>query len=153
MSATPEAPLILVVDDDADSRTIAARLLEREGYRTARAGSGDECLRITREQPVDLILLDVMMPGMDGFAVCNALREAGRQIPVILLTAKDDLDTRREGMHLGVSEFLTKPINRLELLARVRAQLHALELSRNLETVERNLHAMPRATLPPKTRD
>jgi DNA-binding response OmpR family regulator len=150
MTPRADGPLILVVDDDADSRTIAARLLEREGYRTVRAASGDECLRIAREQPVDLILLDVMMPGMDGFAVCNALREAGKQIPVILLTAKDDLDTRREGMHQGVSEFLTKPINRLELFARVRAQLHALELSKRLETVERNLQEMRRRGLPPK---
>ena len=146
----PDAPLILVVDDDTDSRTIAARLLEREGFRTVRAASGEECLRIAREQPVDLILLDVMMPGMDGFAVCNALREAGSHIPVILLTAKDDIDTRREGMHQGVSEFLTKPINRLELFARVRAQLHAVELSRQLETVERNLHALRPGTIPPK---
>jgi PleD family two-component response regulator len=91
---------------------------------------------------------------MDGFEVCAALRAAGRQVPIILLTAKDDMDTRLEGMHQGVSEFLTKPINKIELYARVRAQLHILELNRQLEAVEQNLRS-GRATSPatgPRTR-
>ena len=137
----PETPTILVVDDDRDSCDIAARLLERQGYRVRRACSGAECLRTVQAERIDLILLDVMMPEMDGFAVCAALRDAGQRIPIILLTARDDTDTRLEGMHQGVSEFLTKPINKLELFARVRAQLHILELGRELETVERNLRA------------
>jgi DNA-binding response OmpR family regulator len=146
---TTHAPTILVVDDDADSRHIAARLLELEGYRTREAASGEECVRLVREhEAVDLILLDVMMPGMDGFAVCAALRASGARLPIILLTAKDDMDTRLEGMHQGVSEFLTKPINRVELLARVRAQLHILELNRQLETVERNLQSRPDTDTP-----
>jgi two-component system response regulator MprA len=138
MSAADPA-VILVVDDDRDSREIAARLLERAGYRTRRAESGAECLRIVEDEAIDLILLDVMMPGMDGFAVCAALHERGKRTPIVLLTAKDDTDTRLEGMHHGVSEFLTKPINRHELLARVRAQLHILELARQLERVEERL--------------
>ena len=118
-----QTPLILVVDDDAASCDIAARLLERQGYRTRRAASGPECLKAVEHEPIDLILLDVMMPGMDGFEVCEALRAlpAGRGVPVILLTARDDMDTRLEGMYQGVSEFLTKPINTHELYARVRA--------------------------------
>jgi DNA-binding response OmpR family regulator len=152
---TVESPpaRILVVDDDASSRDIAARLLAREGYDTRTAADGPECLTLVTRERVDLILLDVMMPGMDGFAVCAALREAGLTIPVILLTAKDDMDTRLEGMHLGVSEFLTKPINKLELFARVRAQLHILDLARQLEQVERSLHAVRRDPKPtPRTR-
>jgi DNA-binding response OmpR family regulator len=141
MTAPANTAIILVVDDDPDSREIAARLLQREGYRTRKAEGGEACLRIVASEPVDLVLLDVMMPGMDGFQVCEALRAAGHLVPIILLTAKDDLDTRAEGMHHGVSEFLTKPINKLELFARVRAQLHILELNRRLETVERNLRA------------
>jgi two-component system response regulator MprA len=153
MSADPKPASILVVDDDPSSRDIAARLLEREGYAVRTAADGEECLREARRKPVDLILLDVMMPGMDGFQVCAALREAGLGTPVILLTAKDDMDTRLEGMHHGVSEFLTKPINKLELFARVRAQLHILDLARQLETVERNLHAVRRKSESnPKTR-
>jgi len=85
----------------------------------------------------------VMMPGMDGLQVCAALHAEHSRIPIILLTAKDDTTTRAEGMHLGVTEFLTKPINRAELMARVRAQLHVIELGRQLETVERNLRSSP----------
>jgi DNA-binding response OmpR family regulator len=142
-AATPSAT-ILVVDDDSSSRDIASRLLRLEGYTVVGADCGEACLDTVKKQPVDLILLDIMMPGMDGFAVCTALREMGSRIPIILLTAKDDTDTRLEGMHHGVSEFLTKPINKLELYARVRAQLHILALGRQLETVERNLHALRR---------
>ena len=148
MTTTTEAATILVVDDDPDCREITARLLEREGHRARRAASGEECMRIALAEPIDVVLLDVMMPGMDGFAVCEALRQAGQRIPIILLTASDEMDTRLEGMHLGVSEFLTKPINRVELLARVRAQLHIRDLTRQLETVEGNLQRGSRGTAP-----
>ena len=136
-------PIILVVDDDSASGDIVARLLAREGYATRIASSGVEALRILRTEAIDLILLDVMMPGMDGLQVCAALHAEHSRIPIILLTAKDDNNTRAEGMHLGVTEFLTKPINRAELLGRVRAQLHVIDLARQLETVERNLRRPP----------
>ncbi len=148
MTTTTKAATILVVDDDPDCREITARLLEREGHRTRRAASGEECMRIALAEPVDVVLLDVMMPGMDGFAVCEALHQAGKRIPIILLTARDDIDVRLEGMHRGVSEFLTKPINRIELLARVRAQLHIRDLARQLERVEGNLQALGHRTAP-----
>ena len=80
--------------------------------------------------------------------ICAALHAEHSRVPIILLTAKDDTTTRAEGMHLGVTEFLTKPINRAELLARVRAQLHVIELARQLETVERNLRRTPTAQAP-----
>jgi two-component system response regulator MprA len=150
MSEANAKPTILVVDDDSSCRDIAGRLLQLEGYRIRAASCGEECLAIVEREPVDLILLDIMMSGMDGFAVCAALREMGRRIPVILLTAKDDTDTRLEGIHHGVSEFLTKPINKRELFARVRAQLHILELARQLESVEKNLSTIRQA---PASRD
>jgi DNA-binding response OmpR family regulator len=152
MTSKVEPATILVVDDDPNSRDIAARLVELEGFRTKRADGGEECLRIVKTEAIDLILLDVMMPGMDGFEVCAALRQAGIKIPIILLTAKDDVDTRAEGMHQGVSEFLTKPINRAELVARIRAQLHILELNRRLEAVERNLQNRPPSPGTPRPR-
>jgi len=148
MTTTTAEATILVVDDDADCRTILGHLLERSGYHTRRAASGEEAVRIALAEPIDVILLDVMMPGMDGFAVCEALHQAGKRIPVILLTARDDIDVRLEGMHRGVSEFLTKPINRMELLARVRAQLHIRDLARQLERVEGNLRALGHRTAP-----
>ena len=129
---------ILVVDDDPHAVEILTRMLTREGYACVSAASGPAALTVVRGNPVDVILLDVMMPGMDGLEVCEHLRQDPqlRQIPVILLTAKDDLETRARGMTLGVSEVLTKPINKRELLMRVAAQLHGRELSRRLDETE-----------------
>src|SRR5262249_53590495 len=103
--------------------------------------NGKDALAVVAAEPVALVLLDVMMPGMDGFEVCTALRKTdkGKRLPIILLTGRDDVDTRLEGIQSGVSEFLAKPVSRHELLARVRAQLHILSLTEQLETVERNL--------------
>jgi DNA-binding response OmpR family regulator len=152
MSAPAERPLVLVVDDDPDCCAVAALLLEHQGYRTLRASSGQECLDVVRREPVELVLLDVMMPGMDGFEVCSILRgeERTRHLPIVLLTARDDMDTRLEGMYHGVSEFLTKPINKHELFARVRAQLHIRNLTQQLETVERSLESARQGRVTPR---
>jgi DNA-binding response OmpR family regulator len=125
---------ILIVDDDPHAVEILTRMLDREGYECTGAADGPAALHTVRSQAVDVILLDVMMPGMDGLQVCERLREdaALRQIPVILVTAKDDMETRSKGMALGVSEYLTKPVNKRELFNRVAAQLHSLELNRRL---------------------
>lgn len=132
---------ILVVDDDNYTRDVTARLLRLKGYQTLEADSGAQCLEVVQREAVDLILLDVMMPGMDGFQVCAALRELprARTLPVILLTARDDLEARQEGMNQGVSEYLIKPISSHELYARVHAQLHIVGLTRALERVEHDL--------------
>lgn len=133
---------ILIVDDDPHAVEILTRMLEREGYVCRSALRGAAALALLGEEPVDAILLDVMMPEMDGLQVCEQLRldETLSQIPVLLLTARDDMETRTRGMMLGVSEFLTKPINKRELFSRIAAQLHAQEISRQLsvtgETVD-----------------
>ena len=117
---------ILVVDDvPANVKLLEARL-SAEYFDVATATSGSEALAKCEKAECDIVLLDVMMPDMDGFQVCEALRqnERTRGIPIILLTAKDDMETRVVGMRLGVSEFLTKPINKTELFARLRAQMH-----------------------------
>jgi two-component system cell cycle response regulator len=103
--------------------------------RTIPAYSGMQCLEIARAQPVDLILLDVAMPGMDGLVVCAELAkdERTKTIPIILITALDDHETRVAGMRLGVSEFLAKPVNKTELMARVRSQLAARALARQMD--------------------
>ena len=110
---------------------------KREGFVAIEAPSGADCLSILQESAVDVILLDLMMPEMDGFQVCEALRavERTRNIPVILLTAKDDMETRVLGMKLGVSEFLTKPINKRELFSRIRAQLHQRTLEQGIASL------------------
>jgi DNA-binding response OmpR family regulator len=136
---------ILVCDDDPAIAAMVAAILHREGYDTFQVHTGAECIALVDREQLDLILLDVGMPDMDGFAVCAALRacDAGRQLPIVLLTGRTDLDTRVESMHHGVSEFLTKPVNRYELVARVRAQLRIVALTRQLETIERDLQGEP----------
>ncbi len=118
---------ILVVDDDDDSRRLLTHLLRRRGFEVLAVDGGRAALDLLEDHDVDAILLDVMMPGMDGFAVCKALKKAPATaaIPVLLLTARDDLETRATGMKLGVSEFLTKPVNREELFSRVETQIAA----------------------------
>jgi DNA-binding response OmpR family regulator len=122
----------MVVDDDPDTVSILARHLEREGFTAIEAISGAECLRMVNQHTVDIILLDLMMPEMDGFAVCRALKgnPDTAEIPVIMITARDDLDARAEGMRLGVSDFLAKPVFRRQLANRIRAQLDILATGR-----------------------
>jgi DNA-binding response OmpR family regulator len=127
---------VLVVDDDRSALDIMTRLLEKEGFTAFAADSGPRALEIAATQQVEVILLDVMMPIMDGFQVCAELRahERTRDIPVILVTAKDDMETRIAGMRLGVSEFLAKPINKHDLFARVRAQLHQRAIEHGVDS-------------------
>jgi DNA-binding response OmpR family regulator len=133
-------PQILVVDDDQDTVAILARHLEREGFVPIEANSGAQCLKMVHENEVDVILLDLMMPEMDGFQVVKALRDdpLTAEIPIIMITARDDLDARAEGMRLGVSDFLAKPVFRRQLASRVRAQLEVVATARNAtDTIDR----------------
>jgi DNA-binding response OmpR family regulator len=132
MEQAERVPHIMVVDDDPDTVSILARHLQREGFAAIEAISGEECLRLAQEQPVDVILLDLMMPDMDGFAVCRALKDnpTTAEIPIIMITARDDLDARAEGMRLGVSDFLAKPVFRRQLANRINAQLDMLAAGR-----------------------
>lgn len=135
MEQVQKVPRIMVVDDDPDTVSILARHLRREGFDAIEAVSGAECLRLAEEAPVDIILLDLMMPDMDGFDVCRALKDnpGTAEIPIIMITARDDLDARAEGMRLGVSDFLAKPVFRRQLASRIRAQLDMLATGRATE--------------------
>jgi diguanylate cyclase (GGDEF)-like protein/PAS domain S-box-containing protein len=117
MSAT-----ILIVDDEPQNCRLLEVLLHPEGYRTVTAGSGDEALAEVARRPPDLILLDAMMPGLDGYEVAKLLKEdpATSNIPVIMLTAQIDHSARLAGLQAGAEEFLTKPVDRVELWLRVR---------------------------------
>jgi DNA-binding response OmpR family regulator len=141
MESTNRMPQIMVVDDDPDTVSILARHLQREGFTAIEAISGAECLRIVREHRIDVILLDLMMPEMDGFQVCRALKQDPdtADIPVIMITARDDLDARAEGMRLGVADFLAKPVFRRQLANRIRAQLEMIATGRATEVALRNL--------------
>jgi len=140
MDEPSRPPQILVVDDDQDTVAILARHLEREGFVPIEANSGAQCLKMVHENEVDVILLDLMMPEMDGFQVVKALRgdPVTAEIPIIMITARDDLDARAEGMRLGVSDFLAKPVFRRQLASRVRAQLEVVETAHNAtDTMDR----------------
>jgi signal transduction histidine kinase len=119
----PDSPLVLIVDDTARSRALLRSLLEPEGYRLAEATHGEEALELAAENTPDIILLDVMMPGMDGFETCRRIRanKEMREVPVLLLTALDDRKSRLEGLSAGADDFITKPIDTVELRIRVRA--------------------------------
>jgi DNA-binding response OmpR family regulator len=119
----PPPATVLVVDDNKDTVDILTRLLLRHGMTVLQAYDGPECLETVCSHTVDVILLDVMMPGMDGLAVCEELKQISPALPIILVTAKDDMTTRVAGMALGVSEFVVKPVNHADLLARIQTQL------------------------------
>ena len=139
---------VLVVDDNKDTVDILTRLLLRHGMTVLRAYTGPECLETVRSHPVDVILLDVMMPGMDGLGVCEELKRLSPALPVILVTAKDDMTTRAAGMALGVSEFVVKPVNDADLLARIQTQLDVRRLG---QEADRALAAIEPAE-PPTTK-
>jgi CheY-like chemotaxis protein len=122
-------PSILVVDDIPANVRLLERLLTNEGYRVQGASSGAEALKTVANSPPDLILLDVMMPHMDGFEVTELLKNSTdtSHIPVILVTAADDNDLHVKGLAAGAEDFLTKPIKSPELLLRVRNLLRLKE--------------------------
>jgi len=118
-------PLVLIVDDDENGRDLLGTLLRREKCRFLSAKNGLEALQLTIEHQPDLILLDVMMPEMDGYAVCKAIRVNPQlaEIPILLLTALNDKESRLQGLESGADDFITKPFDRLELRSRVRSIL------------------------------
>jgi two-component system response regulator MprA len=113
---------ILVIEDEASIQQLLLRGLAYEGYSVQAAGDGTEGLALARERPPDLVVLDWMLPGLDGLEVCRRLRAAG-SVPIIILTAKDEVANRVEGLDAGADDYLVKPFDFDELLARIRALL------------------------------
>jgi DNA-binding response OmpR family regulator len=114
---------ILVVDDEPAIVTVVRERLEREGFAVRAVASGEEALAYMDTDPADLVVLDVMLPGMDGFEVLRCLRGAGHTVPVIVLTARDEDVDKIVGLELGADDYLVKPFNPRELSARIRAVL------------------------------
>lgn len=117
-----EKKTILVVEDEKAIADILVFNLRREGYETLVAYDGTEGLRLATETPPDLILLDVMLPGMDGFAVCKSVR-AQADTPIIMLTAREEETDKVLGLELGADDYITKPFSMRELMARVKANM------------------------------
>ena len=107
---------LLVIEDEAPMRTALVETLKAEGYRVLSAADGPAGLELACTEPFDLVLLDVMMPGLDGFAVCRELRKRGRSMPVLMLTAKGQIDDRVDGLDSGADDYLVKPFSLRELL-------------------------------------
>ena len=120
---------ILVVDDEISLQETLAYNLTREGYQVEVAGDGNQALHLARMSKPDLVILDVMLPGLDGFEVCRILRQEAN-IPVLMLTARDDEIDRVVGLEVGADDYLAKPFSMRELIARVKALLRRVRLIR-----------------------
>jgi len=126
MTSTPtDAPeaRLLVVDDEPNILELLSASLRFAGFEVATAADGNQALRVAADFRPDLLLLDVMMPGIDGFEVVRRLRQEGRQVPVLFLTAKDATEDKITGLTLGGDDYVTKPFSLEEVIARVRAVL------------------------------
>ena len=137
-------PLVLVVDDDESIRALLQRQMELDGYRVASAEDGPSAVMMADQETPDIVLLDALMPGMDGFRVAETLKssEHTRTIPIIMVTALHDQDSRLRALKAGAQEFVTKPIDRSELSLRVRNMLMLREYSNYLADQNRVLGHM-----------
>jgi two-component system response regulator MprA len=126
---------ILVVDDDRAVREALERALGYEGYDVESAPDGGAALAAIERRAPDVVVLDVMMPGLDGLAVTRRLREKGNRVPILMLTARDGIDERVEGLDMGADDYLVKPFELDELLARMRALLRRAAPATATETL------------------
>ena len=114
---------VLIVEDEQNIVDILSFNLEREVYDTLEAYDGNTGLQLALEQNPDLVLLDLMLPGMDGFEVCRRIRETGSAVPILMLTAREEETDKVLGLELGADDYITKPFGMRELLARVKANI------------------------------
>ena len=117
-----DKPIIMIVDDDPNIAQLINLYLTKDGFDTVIYGRGDEALEAFRQNPPALMILDIMLPGMDGLTVCREVRKIS-QIPIIMLTAKDETFDKVLGLGLGADDYVTKPFEGKELLARIKAVL------------------------------
>ncbi|HEU5197145.1 MAG TPA: response regulator [Methylomirabilota bacterium] len=136
-----EPARILVVDDTVSNVKLLADILGARGYAVSTAAAGPEALQVMKREPPDLVLLDVMMPGMSGYDVCRTIRDdpTTAMLPVVMVTALDPGQERVKGIEAGADDFLTKPIHQAELLARVRSLLRIKALHDQLTALNRSL--------------
>lgn len=125
---------ILVVDDEKNITRVLQAYLEREGFGVIIAHDGTEALRLARAEQPDLIILDLMLPGLSGEALCRQLRSEGSRVPVIMLTAKASLEDKLYGLGVGADDYVVKPFSPQEVVARVRANLRRADADQGLLT-------------------
>ena len=139
-----QSPTILIADDIEANRELLTEILSAERYRIVQAEDGDEAMQLLEEGEIDLALLDVMMPGRSGFAVCRALKANPDTslIPMVMVTSLSASEDRVQGIESGADDFLNKPVNKEELLARVRSLLKIKQFTDELEHAENVLFAL-----------
>lgn len=120
---------ILVVEDDKHIRKLMHAVLRREGYEVVTAGNGIEALEVLEARHIDLIILDIMMPEMDGYAFAEELKEAGSRIPLLMVTAKLLPEDKKKGFRLGTDDYMTKPVDTEEMLLRIQALLRRSQIA------------------------
>lgn len=142
-----EQPKVLVVDDHPTSRMATMAFLSADGYEVLEADSGTEALKQATEQSPDLILLDIMLPHLDGFEVCRCLKQnvQTNPIPVVFVTVNEDRQYRQQSMAVGGDDLLIKPLDRLELSARVKSLIRQKRLNEDLNQTERLLFSIAKA--------
>jgi phosphate regulon transcriptional regulator PhoB len=130
---------ILIVDDEKDIVELLAYNLDREGYQIAKAYDGNQALKYIKATPPDLVILDLMLPEINGFEICREIRKKPdtERLPIIMLTAKTDVVDKIMGLEIGADDYITKPFNVRELLARARAVLRRFEAHANPENVDK----------------
>ncbi len=145
--STAGRPRVLLVDDDSRNLKLLGAQIAPLGYELLTASSGEHALEMVRTIEVDLVILDVMMPGLSGFETCRRIKanEATRLVPIVLLTALDDADSRLKGIESGADEFISKPANKEELFARTRSLVRVKRLNRDLVSLESALISLANA--------
>ncbi|MCI9243745.1 MAG: response regulator transcription factor [Lawsonibacter sp.] len=120
---------VLIVEDEQSIVDILSFNLTKEGYDTLEALDGPTGLQLALEQNPDLVLLDLMLPGMSGFNVCQKIRQAGSAVPIVMLTAREEEDDKVRGLELGADDYITKPFKNRELMARVKANIRRVSMA------------------------
>lgn len=120
---------ILVADDDKNTRRLLQAVLEHNGYRVFTAGNGEEALAVLDDQHIDLVILDIMMPKMDGYEFTKLLRESNNNLPILMVSAKHLPSDKKQGFLVGTDDYMTKPIDEEEMLLRIRALLRRAKIA------------------------
>lgn len=126
---------ILIVDDQPNIRRLYEYTLEKNGYRPFTAANGEEALAVLSRQHIDLVILDVMMPVLDGYGCLKALRDGGSSVPVLMITARDSAEDVRKSFLLGTDDFMVKPVDEIEMLLRIKALLRRSKISEEQKIV------------------
>ncbi|HCD69552.1 MAG TPA: DNA-binding response regulator [Ruminococcaceae bacterium] len=129
---------ILVADDVANIRRLYEYTLEKNGFKVYSAENGEAALDIIEKQHIDLAILDVMMPKKDGYEVLKTLRESGSNLPVLIITAKDAAEDLRRGFVLGTDDYMTKPVDEMEMILRIKALLRRSKIAEEQKIVVGN---------------